>query len=108
MHLELGGKAPVVVFDDADLDAAEGHYALAQIAEGVGYDSEAAFNRAFKREYGEPPATWQKRVEDEEAEIGHPWRLRDHRQDHRTQTGPDHDECESSSQTLVEPGGDGS
>jgi AraC family transcriptional regulator, alkane utilization regulator len=34
--------------------------ALAQIAERVGYDSEAAFNRAFKREFGVPPATWRK------------------------------------------------
>jgi AraC-like DNA-binding protein len=33
---------------------------LAQIAEEVGYESEAAFNRAFKREFGVPPATWRK------------------------------------------------
>ena len=26
----------------------------------VGYDSEAAFNRAFKREFGMPPAAWRK------------------------------------------------
>jgi AraC-like DNA-binding protein len=31
---------------------------LARIAEGVGYESEAAFNRAFKREYGVPPGVW--------------------------------------------------
>jgi AraC-like DNA-binding protein len=31
---------------------------LARIAEGVGYESEAAFNRAFKREYGVPPGAW--------------------------------------------------
>ena len=31
---------------------------LASIAEDVGYESEAAFNRAFKREFGVPPATW--------------------------------------------------
>ena len=34
---------------------------LARIAEQVGYDSEAAFNRAFKREFGLPPATWRRR-----------------------------------------------
>ncbi|MBS7725644.1 AraC family transcriptional regulator [Pseudomonas lalucatii] len=34
---------------------------LAQIAYGIGYESEAAFNRAFKREFGLPPATWRKR-----------------------------------------------
>jgi AraC-like DNA-binding protein len=31
---------------------------LAAIAGKVGYESEAAFNRAFKRHAGEPPATW--------------------------------------------------
>jgi len=31
---------------------------LARIAEGVGYESEAAFNRAFKREYGVSPGAW--------------------------------------------------
>jgi AraC-like DNA-binding protein len=31
---------------------------LAEIAERVGYESEAAFNRAFKRHTGFPPATW--------------------------------------------------
>ncbi|UVH55345.1 AraC family transcriptional regulator [Variovorax paradoxus] len=31
---------------------------LARIAEGVGYESEAAFNRAFKREYGVSPGVW--------------------------------------------------
>ena len=34
--------------------------ALASVAEGVGYDSEAAFSRAFKREFGVPPATWRR------------------------------------------------
>jgi AraC-like DNA-binding protein len=33
---------------------------LARIAFKVGYESEAAFNRAFKREFGVPPATWRK------------------------------------------------
>jgi AraC-like DNA-binding protein len=31
---------------------------IAQIAARVGYDSEAAFNKAFKRELGLPPAAW--------------------------------------------------
>ncbi len=35
---------------------------LARIAEEVGYDSEAAFNRAFKRHFGVPPATWRKKA----------------------------------------------
>lgn len=36
--------------------------ALARIAERVGYDSEAAFNRAFKREFGAPPASWRRQM----------------------------------------------
>ena len=33
---------------------------LAAVAEQIGYESEAAFNRAFKREFGMPPATWRR------------------------------------------------
>jgi AraC-like DNA-binding protein len=33
---------------------------IARIAEEVGYESEAAFNRAFKREFGVPPAKWRR------------------------------------------------
>ncbi len=33
---------------------------LARIAHHVGYESEAAFSRAFKRDFGVPPATWRK------------------------------------------------
>jgi transcriptional regulator GlxA family with amidase domain len=35
---------------------------LVRIAEQVGYESEAAFNRAFKRSFGVPPARWRKTV----------------------------------------------
>jgi AraC-like DNA-binding protein len=34
---------------------------LAKIAFDIGYESEAAFNRAFKREHGLPPAAWRER-----------------------------------------------
>jgi AraC-like DNA-binding protein len=34
---------------------------IAEVADRVGYESEAAFNRAFKRNVGVPPATWRKR-----------------------------------------------
>ena len=32
--------------------------AVARVAEGVGYESEAAFSRAFKKLVGQPPAAW--------------------------------------------------
>ncbi len=35
-------------------------HSVAQIAADVGYESEAAFNRAFKREHGLPPARYRK------------------------------------------------
>jgi transcriptional regulator GlxA family with amidase domain len=35
---------------------------VAAIAQEVGYDSEAAFARAFKRRTGKPPAAWRMRV----------------------------------------------
>ena len=40
---------------------AMGRGSIAQIAVEVGYDSEAAFNRAFKRTVGIPPAAWRRR-----------------------------------------------
>lgn len=44
----------------------DGKHNSANIAYAVGFNSEAAFNRAFKREYGEPPATWRRRIEQAE------------------------------------------
>jgi transcriptional regulator GlxA family with amidase domain len=35
---------------------------LARVAAQAGYESEAAFNRAFKRSLGVPPAAWRKTV----------------------------------------------
>jgi AraC family transcriptional regulator, alkane utilization regulator len=35
-----------------------GSKSLAEVADSVGYDSEPAFSRAFKREFGLPPASW--------------------------------------------------
>lgn len=34
---------------------------IPEVAAAIGYDSEAAFNRAFKRHTGEPPAAWRRR-----------------------------------------------
>lgn len=36
---------------------------IAQIAFDVGYESEAAFTRAFRREMGQPPAAWRKQMQ---------------------------------------------
>lgn len=38
---------------------------VAQIASDVGYESEAAFNRAFKREYAQPPARYRREKAEE-------------------------------------------
>ena len=38
----------------------EGRAPVASIALEVGYDSEAAFSRAFKRIAGKPPAAWRR------------------------------------------------
>jgi AraC-like DNA-binding protein len=40
----------------------EGKQTIAQIAFDIGYESEAAFTRAFKRELGVPPATWRRQL----------------------------------------------
>jgi AraC-like DNA-binding protein len=38
----------------------DGRESVARLAERAGYESEAAFSRAFKREFGVPPAGWRK------------------------------------------------
>jgi transcriptional regulator GlxA family with amidase domain len=40
-------------------------YSVAQIASEVGYESEAAFNRAFKREFAAPPARFRNKAKAE-------------------------------------------
>lgn len=47
-----------------------GNAAIAQVAHEVGYEAEAAFNRAFKREFGLPPSAWRKSVQAEAAPAG--------------------------------------
>jgi AraC-like DNA-binding protein len=37
-----------------------GNVPLARIAEDVGYQTDTAFSRAFRREYGIPPAAWRR------------------------------------------------
>ena len=41
----------------------EGRGSLAQIGAAIGYDSEAAFSRAFKRQFGVSPGGWRRRQE---------------------------------------------
>ena len=38
----------------------EGHRSVAQVGASIGYESEAAFSRAFKRQFGESPGSWRK------------------------------------------------
>ena len=40
----------------------EGHRSISQIAFEVGYESEAAFSRAFKRQFGASPAIWRRQA----------------------------------------------
>jgi AraC-like DNA-binding protein len=47
---------------------------VAQIAADVGYESEAAFNRAFKREFGQPPGRYRGNHKSMSGQIGHPCR----------------------------------
>jgi len=49
-----------------------GQSSVAKIAEEVGYESEAAFNRAFKREIGAPPAAWRRSGGDRTSSAGVP------------------------------------
>jgi AraC-like DNA-binding protein len=37
-----------------------GNDAISRVAERSGYETEAAFSRAFKREFGLSPSTWRK------------------------------------------------
>ena len=44
----------------------DNNQSTANVAYAVGFSSEAAFNRAFKREFGVPPATWKREIEERE------------------------------------------
>lgn len=41
---------------------AEGSVNLARVVNEIGYESEAAFSRAFKKMVGMPPSVWRRRV----------------------------------------------
>jgi AraC family transcriptional regulator, alkane utilization regulator len=62
---ELVGDAPMRYLASWRMQLAkqmmrEGARNIQEVAARVGYDSEAAFNRAFKRATGSPPAAWRK------------------------------------------------
>jgi AraC family transcriptional regulator, alkane utilization regulator len=64
---ELIGESPIRYLTGWRMHLArqlltEGSLSAGEIAVRVGYDSEYAFNRAFKRHVGQPPATWRKKV----------------------------------------------
>ncbi|NUP47467.1 MAG: helix-turn-helix transcriptional regulator, partial [Catenulispora sp.] len=59
------GKPPATYLAHVRLDAATGLLRdtllpVSSVAEKVGYESEAAFSRAFKNRYGTPPARWRR------------------------------------------------
>ena len=62
---QLVGEAPIRYLANWRMQLAkqmlrEGAHSVQEVATRVGYESEAAFNRAFKRATGSPPATWRK------------------------------------------------
>jgi AraC family transcriptional regulator, alkane utilization regulator len=63
--VELVGEAPMRYLANWRMQLAkqmmrDGTHNIQDVATRVGDDSEAAFNRAFKRANGAPPATWRK------------------------------------------------
>jgi AraC-like DNA-binding protein len=64
---ELVGEAPMRYLTNWRMQLAkqmlrEGLHSVQEVATRVGYESEAAFNRAFKRSLGVPPAAWRRRA----------------------------------------------
>lgn len=64
---QLVGEAPMRYLANWRMQIArqmlrEGTHSIQEVATRVGYESEAAFNRAFKRATGSPPATWRRGV----------------------------------------------
>jgi AraC-like DNA-binding protein len=62
---DLVGEAPMRYLANWRMELAkqmmrEGARNIQEVATKVGYESEAAFNRAFKRATGSPPAAWRR------------------------------------------------
>ena len=63
--LALTGMAPMQYLTNWRMQCGarllrEGHASVASVALECGYESEAAFSRAFERATGQPPATWRR------------------------------------------------
>ncbi len=63
---ELAGEAPMRYLTGWRIQLAkhlilQAYLPIAEVADRVGYESEAAFSRAFKRHVGEPPVAWRKK-----------------------------------------------
>ncbi|MEQ1806998.1 MAG: helix-turn-helix transcriptional regulator, partial [Burkholderiaceae bacterium] len=63
--VELAGQPPMQDLTNWRMQCGarllrESQATVATIAQDVGYDSEAAFARAFKRLVGQPPAAWRR------------------------------------------------
>jgi AraC-like DNA-binding protein len=70
--VDLVGQSPIQYLTGWRMHLArhllrEGSLGMGEIAGRVGYESEAAFNRAFRRCVGAPPATWRQRADGAEA-----------------------------------------
>jgi len=64
------------------------NYSVAQISSEVGYESEAAFNRAFKREFGTPPARFRTQLRSGNKAVSRlDGRTRQNRKDRQNQKG---------------------
>ena len=62
----LVGEPPVTYLSRWRLETAagllqDGALGLGEIASRVGYESEAAFSKAFRRRFGAPPGAWRRR-----------------------------------------------
>lgn len=63
--MELTGQAPMHYLTNWRMQLGagllrSGRFKVAAVAQEVGYESEAAFSRAFKRLVGQPPAAWRR------------------------------------------------
>ena len=90
---ELLGDSPMRYCADWRMRVArnmlrDGKQSTANVAFAVGFASEAAFNRAFKREVGVPPATWKREAEERDRRAAGELGERDPHPDQLVVSGP--------------------